>query len=98
MERLGLERAAAQPEVLAEIERDAGLGVLRSELSAALAQLSPGVRSAVQLRIVDELPYSDLAGRLGITEQAARARVSRGLSSLADLLDAPTIQRAMTTT
>lgn len=97
MKRLGLERPAAPPEALAEIARRAGLDEVRAELSAALAQLSPGVRTAVQLRIVDELPYNDLAGRLGITEQAARARVSRGLSSLAGLLDTPTIQRAMTT-
>ena len=97
MERLNLERPAAEPELLAEISRRAGLTELRAELSAALSELSPGVRSAVQLRIVDELSYADLARRLNISEQAARARVSRGLSSMAGLLDAATIQRAMTT-
>jgi RNA polymerase sigma factor (sigma-70 family) len=95
--RLQLEREAASPELLAEIAERAGLGELRAELADALAQLSPGMRAAVQLRIVDELPYSDLARNLGITEQAARARVSRGLSKLAVLLDAATIQRARTT-
>jgi RNA polymerase sigma-70 factor (ECF subfamily) len=55
------------------------------------------VQVAVQLRIVDELPYPDLARNLGITEQAARARVSRGLAKLAELLDAATIQTARTT-
>jgi RNA polymerase sigma factor (sigma-70 family) len=94
--RLQLEREPASPELLAEVSRRAGLGELRAELADALAQLSPGMRAAVQLRIVDELPYPDLAHRLGITEQAARARVSRGLSKLADLLDAATIQRART--
>jgi RNA polymerase sigma factor (sigma-70 family) len=94
--KLHLEREPASPELLAEIERRAGLSELRAELADALAQLSPATRAAVQLRIVDELSYPDLARNLGITEQAARARVSRGLSKLAVLLDAATIQRART--
>ena len=97
LDRLKLERPPADPSVLAEIERRAGLAELRAELAAALSQLSPGVRGAVQLRVVDELAYSDVAGRLGITEQAARARVSRGLAALAGLLDTSTINEAVTT-
>jgi RNA polymerase sigma factor (sigma-70 family) len=95
--RLQLERPPAGPEVLAEIERRAGLGELRGALADALAQLTPGVREAVALRVVDELPYSAVATRLGIAEPAARARVSRGLAALAELLDAPTIDQARTT-
>ena len=97
LDRLQLERPPADPGLLSEIERRAGLGALRVELGAALAQLSPGVRDAVQLRVVDEQSYPDVARRLGISEPAARARVSRGLSTLAGLLDAPTIHEAMTT-
>jgi RNA polymerase sigma-70 factor, ECF subfamily len=97
LRRLQLEREAASPELLAEISYRAGLGELRAELAQALAQLSPGVRDAVRLRVVDELPYCDLARNLGITERAARARVSRGLATLAELLDAATIQRARAT-
>ena len=97
LERLHLERPPATPEVLAEIERRAGLSELRAELADALARLAPGMRAAVKLRIVEELPYPDLARELGITEQAARARVSRGLAKLAELLDAAAIQRARTT-
>ncbi len=67
------------------------------ELAAALAQLSPAVRDAVRLRVVDELPYLDVANQLDITEQAARARVSRGLAALAVLLDTSTIHEAVTT-
>jgi RNA polymerase sigma-70 factor, ECF subfamily len=85
--KLRLEREAATPEVLAEIERRAGLGELRADLAAALSELSPAVREAVRLRVVDELPYPDLAQRLGISEPAARARVSRGLQSLAGALE-----------
>ncbi len=96
LDRLKLERPPADPGVLAEIARRAGLAELRSELEAALAQLSPAVRDAVQLRVVDELSYPDVSRRLGISEPAARARVSRGLAALADLLDARTMQEATT--
>jgi RNA polymerase sigma-70 factor (ECF subfamily) len=97
LSRLKLERPPADPGVLAEIERRAGLGVLRANLAAALAQLSPAVRSAVQMRIVDELSYPDVARRLAITEQAARARVSRGLAALAELVDASTTHEVVLT-
>lgn len=97
LDRLKLERPPADPGLLAQIEHRAGLVALRSELADALAQLSPAVRGAVQLRVVEERSYLDVAQRLGITEHAARARVSRGLSALAGLLDRPTIQEAVRT-
>ena len=96
LDRLKLERPPADPGVLAEIERRAGLAELRAELAAALAQLSPAIREAVALRVVEELPYPDVSRRLGISEPAARARVSRGLSALADSLDSPAMQEATT--
>ena len=97
IERLKFEREPASPELLAEIAERAGLSELRAELAGALAQLSPGVREAVELRIVDERPYPELARQLGITEQAARSRVSRGLARLAEVLDAASIERASIT-
>src|SRR4051794_30636823 len=54
--RLQLEREPATPELLADVAERAGLSELRSELAHALAQLTPGMRAAVKLRIVDELP------------------------------------------
>lgn len=92
--RLQLERPSASPEVLAELARTAGLREVRDELRIALAHLSPRVREAVRLRIVDELPYPELASRLGTSEPAARARVSRGLATLARVLD-PSIPQVM---
>jgi RNA polymerase sigma-70 factor (ECF subfamily) len=88
--RLQLERPPATAEVLAEIERKAELHETRRELGDALAKLSPAVRDAVKLRVVDELDYRAVADRLGISEATARVRVSRGLSSLAALLDRST--------
>jgi RNA polymerase sigma factor (sigma-70 family) len=95
--KLGLERPPATPELLEEIERRAGLEDIKRELNHALAQLSDPVRDAVQLRIVDELPYADVARSLRISEQAARARVSRGLAALADFLDPIAIREATAT-
>jgi RNA polymerase sigma-70 factor (ECF subfamily) len=97
LDRLTLERPPADPGVLAEIERRAGLDALRADLAAALAQLSPAIRDAVQMRVVDELPYADVARRLAISEQAARARVSRGLAALAGLLGEPTTYEEVST-
>jgi RNA polymerase sigma factor (sigma-70 family) len=94
LRRLQLERPPVDEALVAEIERRAGMDAMRRELTAALATLSEPVRSAVQLRVVDELPYVDLAARLRISEQAARARVSRGLTALADVLDAHAIREA----
>ena len=87
LKRLDIERHPPSPEVVAEIAHRAGLEQLRGELQAAMAVLSPSTRDAVRLRVVDELSYGDLADRLGISEGAARARVSRGLSALAGALD-----------
>ena len=57
-------------------------------LADALARMSPPEREAVELRVVGELDYSDIASRLNCTEAAARVRVHRGLSRLRELLEA----------
>jgi RNA polymerase sigma factor (sigma-70 family) len=87
LNRLGIEREPPSPEVLAEIAHRAGLQQLRVELQAAMASLSPRTQDAVRLRVVEELSYPDLSRRLGISEGAARVRVSRGLAALAGALD-----------
>ncbi|HEY3774967.1 MAG TPA: sigma factor-like helix-turn-helix DNA-binding protein [Solirubrobacteraceae bacterium] len=48
----------------------------------------PQHRDALRLRVVEERPYPEVARVLGISEQAARARVSRGLRSLRSVLEA----------
>jgi RNA polymerase sigma-70 factor (ECF subfamily) len=54
----------------------------RPELSTALASLSEPLRSAVLLRIGDDLTYAEVAEHLGVTEGTARTRVTRGLRQL----------------
>jgi RNA polymerase sigma factor (sigma-70 family) len=62
---------------------------MRRVIDDALSQLSPSVAAAVSLRVMRELPYSEVAERLGCSEGAARVRVARGLSLIADLIEPP---------
>jgi RNA polymerase sigma factor (sigma-70 family) len=70
-----------------QLERMAELEELRPVLAQALGNLPHKRRRAVELRIVAGLPYEQVAARLGCSEQAARASVSRGLRSLAKQID-----------
>jgi RNA polymerase sigma factor (sigma-70 family) len=85
--RLGLERPQLVDGEYARIEELAGLDAMRGPLAKHLSNLAPAQRSALELRVVRELPYPDVADRLGISEQAARARVSRALRTLGSALD-----------
>jgi len=55
-------------------------------MAPALADAVEGLpreqRRALELRVLDQLPYEEVAGRLGCSENAARLRVSRALRSL----------------
>ena len=57
-------------------------------LRAALDSLSPGVRDAVLMRVGLDLPYEEVALSLGCSVGAARVRVTRGLHSLAEVMEA----------
>jgi RNA polymerase sigma factor (sigma-70 family) len=94
LDRLRLQRPPANAQVEAELARRAGLHELRRELATAIAQLSDDARDAIELRVIAELPYPAVAQRLAISEQAARARVSRGLRALGALLDLDLITEA----
>jgi RNA polymerase sigma-70 factor (ECF subfamily) len=89
LRRLGLERPVISED---ELERVLELGVLdglRGRLNGALDALPREHAEAVRLRVVDELSYDEPAGRLGISQANARARVSRGLRALATNLEVP---------
>lgn len=57
----------------------------RAGLAEALETLPEHEREALELRVVDELPYDDVAARLGVRPAAARLRVSRALRRLSAL-------------
>jgi RNA polymerase sigma factor (sigma-70 family) len=86
--RLGLERVELDDEALRRIEELADLAPVRARLDAALTELTPDSAEAVRLRVDAELPYTEVARRLGCTEGAARVRVARALMKLADTLEA----------
>lgn len=88
LRRLGIEPPRLDEEQHARIEELAELAALRSVLRVELGRLSRAHREALQLRVVEELPYPEVARRLSISEQTARARVSRGLKALAAALNA----------
>ena len=82
MTRLGVEPVELSPESHARIDELAGLAALRQAVAAELERLPAGQRDALVLRVVEELPFDQVAARLGITPENARARVSRGLRTL----------------
>jgi len=87
LRRLGVQAPVLTDEEQARVEQLAELGALRTAVAAALAELSEEQREAVRLRVVAELGYPQIAARLGISEQAVRARVSRGLRALGAALE-----------
>jgi RNA polymerase sigma-70 factor (ECF subfamily) len=87
LDRLGVEPPRLADDELARVEQLAGLIDLKDALAGALQQLSPAQREALRLRVVLELDYPAVAARLGVSQQVARARVSRALRSLSVVLD-----------
>ena len=83
LRRLGVDVPPLEHDDLARIVELAGLDALRSAVGRELGGLTEEHREAIRLRVVEELPYPDVARRLAITEPAARARVSRGLRAIA---------------
>jgi RNA polymerase sigma factor (sigma-70 family) len=83
MKRLQLQLPRIDADRRAQVEELADLAGLRSALRSELPRIPRSQRDALWLRVVEDLSYAEVAKRLEISEQAARARVSRGLRSLA---------------
>ena len=81
--KLGVEVPAMTDAEFERVIELTGLDQLRGRVAAALEGLPPDQRRAIELRVVEERPYSEIADEMGVTEQVARARVSRGLRALA---------------
>jgi RNA polymerase sigma-70 factor, ECF subfamily len=72
------------PDGLAE---ESGLGLceqdeLRSQLDRAVGKLSPQLRCTILLALVEEEPYEEIAQALGISVNAVKVRVFRGVRIL----------------
>jgi RNA polymerase sigma-70 factor (ECF subfamily) len=55
---------------------------LRHEILRAMNKLSPRIRAVVLLALVEEEPYEHIAKALGISENAVKVRVFRGVRLL----------------
>ena len=87
--RLGVGVPALSDPEIERIEQLAGINDLVPALHDAMASLPEDQRRAVELRVVEEHGYAEVAAILGVSEQTARARVSRGLRALAQRLPKP---------
>jgi RNA polymerase sigma factor (sigma-70 family) len=87
IERSALERYAITVPALSDQEHEriealAGLSAASDTLLDAMSALPADQRRAVELRVLEDLSYPDLAATLDVSEATARARVSRGLRAL----------------
>ncbi|PTL59034.1 hypothetical protein C7Y72_04915 [Paraconexibacter algicola] len=80
--RLGVQRPAMDDESYARVEELVHSAPERAAVRAALLALSDAQQQVLRLRVVEERDYAEIAAVLGVTEQTARARVSRALRAL----------------
>jgi RNA polymerase sigma factor (sigma-70 family) len=85
LHRLGFQRRQLSDAEYERIEELAGLDAMRGALGGALGELSDEQRAALQLRVIEERSYAQVAVALGVSQQTARARVSRALSAMRHL-------------
>jgi RNA polymerase sigma-70 factor, ECF subfamily len=81
--RLGMPDRDLPAEDFERIEDLVDLAPIRRPLLEALRDLKQEQRDALRLRVVEGLPYPEVAARLDCSEDNARQRVSRGLRRVA---------------
>jgi RNA polymerase sigma-70 factor (ECF subfamily) len=81
-ERLGIAERGCDAGGWDEADARAQAAGLAAELVRALDGLSGGQRRAIELRVVADLDFGAVCQELGISEPAARMRVSRALGVL----------------
>lgn len=86
LERLGVSATVVPDDQIERIEQLAGSAALRAAVAEAMRDLPDAQRRALELRIVDERPYAEVAEELGVSEEVVRARVSRGLGAMRVIL------------
>ena len=93
--RLGIERRPLTDVEYERIEELAGSCELRDRVAEELDALPVDQREAVRLRVVEEQGYQTLSKALDISQDTARARVSRGLQALRVAIDAVTAESSL---
>ncbi|MBJ7354714.1 MAG: RNA polymerase sigma factor [Thermoleophilaceae bacterium] len=87
VDRIGLAVPEVHDDDLERIEDLAGTAELRGAVATALRDLSDKHRTALELRVVQERSYEEVAGAMGVSEDVARARVSRALKKLKGVVE-----------
>jgi RNA polymerase sigma-70 factor (ECF subfamily) len=90
--RLGMPQRELPPDDYERIEDLVDFEPIRRALIDALETVSENQREALNLRVVEGLGYTEVAGRLGCSEQNARQLVSRGLRKLGLVLQEQGLQ------
>jgi RNA polymerase sigma-70 factor, ECF subfamily len=88
-ERLGIGEHRLLEGDYERIEAMIDFGAVGRQVQSALQGLPAEQRQAVVYRVIDELSYDEIAARIGCSQDAARARVSRGLRQLGRTLSPP---------
>jgi RNA polymerase sigma factor (sigma-70 family) len=81
-ERMGMQAVAVECEDYERVDERSEAKALAPLVRHAVRALPADQRRALELRIVHQLPYDAVAGRLGCSQNAARLRVSRALRAL----------------
>jgi len=85
--RLGIPEREVSDEDYERIEEMIDLADVRRSVATSFDSLPAGQREALELRVLEDRSYEEVARELHCSEQTARARVSRGLRALASLLE-----------
>lgn len=85
--RLGRERRALTDKEIERIEELAASQRIRDAVARSLDRLPADQREAVRLRVVEGLPYVEIAARLGLTPSGTRTRVTRAMRTLRGMLE-----------
>ena len=81
-DRLGLPLAFAESEEYERVADRIAASTMGPALHTAVEGLPSEQRRALELRVVQQLSYDEVARRLGCSQNAARLRVSRALRTL----------------
>ena len=80
--RLGMQETYASAIEIEDIDERLSAEQARCELVNALGDLSPDQRRALELRVIDDLRFAEIAETMSTTEPTARMRVMRALRAM----------------